>query len=337
MQVVKLSGRGLGHTGGTLDKLEAIPGLRVDLSSRELLAQVERIGIAVSAQTGDLVPADKVIYALRDVTATVDSVPLIASSIMSKKLAGGAQTILLDVKTGSGAFMKELDSARDLAQTCVALGQAAGRRAGALITDMSQPLSEMIGNAIEVQEAIEVLRGERPGRFCELCLELAAYLALFCGIANNPREARDRATDALQSGAALERFGAFIEAQRGDRRVVEDTTLLPAADCVHEVKADGSGWLCAVDTEAIGYIAGRLGAGRRNKDDEIDPSVGLELIAKIGDHPDDGDVLARVFARSEDDAKDAEKRLREALSWTEEKTEAPPLVHEVLKPLDGTG
>jgi pyrimidine-nucleoside phosphorylase len=336
MQVVKLSGRGLGHTGGTLDKLEAIPGMRVDVSTRELLAQVERIGLAVSAQTADLVPADRVIYALRDVTATVDSIPLIASSIMSKKLAGGAQTILLDVKTGSGAFMKELDSARDLARTCVSLGQAARRTTGAMITDMNQPLSEMIGNAIEVQEVIEVLRGERPGRFCELCIKLAAHLALFSGVGSGEQDVRDRAVKALQSGAALERFGAFIDAQGGDRRVLEDTSLLPAADCVHEVRADGSGWLRAVDTEAVGHIASGLGAGRRNKDDEIDPSVGLELLTKIGDHPDDGDLLARVFARSSEDAQEAETRVQEALSWTKEETEAPPLVYEVLWPERGT-
>lgn len=336
MQVVKLSGRGLGHTGGTLDKLEAIPGMRVDLSSPELLAQVERIGLAVSARSADLVPADRVIYALRDVTATVDSVPLIASSIMSKKLAGGAQTILLDVKTGSGAFMNELDSARDLARTCVSLGQAAGRTTGAIITDMNQPLSEMIGNATEVQEAIEILRGERAGRLCELCIELAAHLALFSGIADSDKEGRDRASKALESGAALERLGAFIEAQGGNRRVLEDTSLLPAANYVHDVNAVGSGWLCAVDTEAVGHIAGRLGAGRRNKDDKIDPAVGLELITKIGHQTDDGDLLARVFAHSAEDAKDAETRLRETLSWTDEETEAPPLVYEVLKPERGT-
>jgi pyrimidine-nucleoside phosphorylase len=332
MQVVKLSGRGLGHTGGTLDKLESIPGMRTDLSAREVLSQVERIGITISAQTANLVPADGAIYALRDVTATVGSVPLIAASIMSKKLAGGAQTILLDVKTGSGAFMKHLEHARELASTCTELGQAAGRATGALITDMSQPLSETIGNAIEVREVIEVLRGERPGRFCELCIELTAHLAFFAGLADSPAHGRERARRILDSGAGLDRFGRLVEAQGGDRGVIEDTSLLAAPDVVREVRAVRSGWLRDVNAEAVGHAAGELGAGRQRKGEDIDPAVGLELISKLGDRVSERDLVARVFARSETAAENAEHRLLAALTWSEHEQQAPPLVYEVLPP-----
>ncbi len=332
MQVVKLSGRGLGHTGGTLDKLESIPGLRTDLSSEELLAQVERVGLAVAAQTADLVPADRAIYAVRDVTATVGSVPLIASSIMSKKLAGGAQTILLDVKTGSGAFMKDLEGARELAKTCVKLGESANRTTGALITDMSQPLSEMIGNAIEVREVIEVLRGERAGRFAELCVTLVAHLAALAKVVDSVEDGRGQALAALDSGAALERFGAFVEAQGGDRQVTENPALLPAAPVEHELRADRAGWLAAVDTEAVGNATGALGAGRRQKDDRIDPAVGLELLVKIGREVSQGDLLARVFARSEDEAGQAEQALGDALEWSDERQTEPALVHDAIEP-----
>jgi pyrimidine-nucleoside phosphorylase len=334
MQVVKLSGRGLGHTGGTLDKLESIPGMRVDLSTKDMLEQVERIGLAVSAQTADLVPADRAMYALRDVTATVGSVPLIASSVMSKKLAGGASTILLDVKTGSGAFMKDLDAARELARTCVDLGHSAGRTTGALITDMSQPLSEMIGNAIEVREVIEVLRGERPGRFCDLCLELTAHLAWFSGVASDGADARKRAQRALESGAALERFRAFVEAQGGDGAVVDDVSRLPAAPVVQEVLADESGWLATVDAEMVGHTAGGLGAGRRRKEDSIDPAVGIELLAKVGDSVEAGGVLGRVFAPSEAAARDAQRDLRRALTFAPDARPAPELILEVIRPAE---
>ena len=229
MQVVKLSGRGLGHTGGTLDKLDSIPGMRTELSGDELLAQVEAIGLAVCAQTADLVPADKAMYALRDVTATVDDVALIASSVMSKKLAGGAGAILLDVKTGSGAFMKEPERARELAELCVALGKEADRATGALITDMSQPLASAVGNASEVREAIEVLRGERSGRFAELCVALAGHMAALAGVAEDAAAGTERARAALASGDGLERFRRFVEAQGGDPRITDDPGLLPQA------------------------------------------------------------------------------------------------------------
>ncbi len=249
MQVIKLSGRGLGHTGGTLDKLESIPGFRVGLGADELLDQVERIGLAVAAQTADLVPADKSIYALRDVTATVGNVSLIASSVMSKKLAGGAASILLDVKTGSGAFMHETAEAVELARICVDLGQAAGRGTAALVTDMDQPLGELIGNAVEVREAVEALRGERPGRFLDLCLTLTGHMAALAGTAADPESGRRDAQRALEGGDGLERFREFVAAQGGDPRVADDLSILPQAPHTLEVEA----------------LSGRLAGGGRRR------------------------------------------------------------------------
>ena len=328
MQVVKLSGRGLGHTGGTLDKLDAIPGMRTELSLDELLDQVERVGLAVCAQTADLVPADKAMYALRDVTATVDDIPLIASSVMSKKLAGGAGAILLDVKTGSGAFMKDEPGARELAELCVALGEEAGRATGALLTDMSQPLAESVGNATEVREAIEVLRGEREGRFTELCVALAGHMAALAGLAEDGEAGGESAREALAGGGALERFRRFVEAQGGDPEIVDDPSLLPQAPVTHEVHAGTSGWLSAVDAEAIGVAAAGVGAGRRHKEDEIDLAVGIDILARIGDELEAGAPIARVLARDQEAAEAAEREVLAALEWSEEPVPAPPLVHD---------
>ena len=330
MQVVKLSGHGLGHTGGTLDKLDAIPGMRTELSSDELISQVEAIGLAVCAQTADLVPADKAMYGLRDVTATVDNIALIASSVMSKKLAGGAEAILLDVKTGSGAFMEDLDGARELAELCVALGEESGRATGALITDMGQPLADAVGNSIEVSEAIEVLRGERSGRFADLCVTLAGHMAVLAGLAGDAEEGTEKARDALDSGAALERFRRFVEAQGGDPRVVEDESPLPQAPVQHEVKAGRDGWLAAVDAEEIGHAAARVGAGRLRKGDEIDLAVGLHFLAEIGDEADPETVVAVVLANDQDAAHEAGADVRAALSWSEEPVDRAPVVHEVV-------
>jgi pyrimidine-nucleoside phosphorylase len=330
MQVIKLSGRGLGHTGGTLDKLESIPGFRVGLSGEELLDQVERIGLAVAAQTADLVPADKSIYALRDVTATVGNVALIASSVMSKKLAGGAATILLDVKTGSGAFMHETAEAVELAKVCVDLGRAAGRATAALVTDMSQPLGELVGNAVEVREAVEALRGERPGRFLDLCLTLTGHLAALAGKAPDPEAGRGDAERALASGAGLERFRQFVTAQGGDPRVADDLSILPKAPVATEVQAPRDGWLAAVDAEAVGRVAAALGAGRQRKDDDIDPAVAVELSAKLGDRVEAGAPIGRILARDDDASRSATEGLLAALRWSDQPTEPPPLVHEVV-------
>jgi pyrimidine-nucleoside phosphorylase len=330
MQVVKLSGHGLGHTGGTLDKLDAIPGMRTELSSDELISQVEDIGLAVCAQTADLVPADKAMYGLRDVTATVDDIALIASSVMSKKLAGGAEAILLDVKTGSGAFMEDLEGARELAELCVALGEEGGRVTGALITDMGQPLADAVGNSIEVSEAIEVLRGERSGRFAELCVTLAGHMAVLAGLAGDADEGAEKARNALGSGAALERFRRFVEAQGGDPRVVEDESLLPQAPVRHEVNAGRDGWLAAVDAEEIGHAAARVGAGRLRKGDEIDLAVGLHFLAEIGDDADPETVVAVVLANDQEAAHEAAADIQAALTWSEEPVERAPVVHEVV-------
>jgi pyrimidine-nucleoside phosphorylase len=330
MQVVKLSGHGLGHTGGTLDKLDAIPGMRTELSSDELISQVEEIGLAVCAQTADLVPADKAMYGLRDVTATVDDIALIASSVMSKKLAGGAGAILLDVKTGSGAFTEEMDGARELAELCVALGEEGGRATGALITDMGQPLADAVGNAIEVSEAIEVLRGERTGRFTDLCLTLAGYMAALAGLAEDGEAGTRAAREALSSGDALERFRRFVEAQGGDPRIVEDESLLPQAPVQHEVRADRYGWLEAVDAEEIGHAAARVGAGRLRKGQEIDLAVGLHFLAEIGDEADPDTVVAVVLANDQDAAHEAGRDIHAALSWSDDRVERPPVVHEVI-------
>jgi pyrimidine-nucleoside phosphorylase len=331
MQIIKLSGRGLGFTGGTLDKLESIPGMRTQLSTQELIAQVERIGLAVCAQTDDLDPADRAMYALRDVTATVGNTALIASSIMSKKLAGGAHAILLDVKVGSGAFMKTVADARELAQVCVALGIDAGRATRALITDMSQPLANTVGNAIEVREAIEVLSGGCQSRFVDLCLALVGHLAELSGVAPDAETGIQQAAQALQSGAGLDRFRRLVEAQGGDPHVVEDTSLLPMAPIVREIRAPQDAWLATVDTAAIGRASGALGAGRETIGAVIDPAVGLALDAKIGDRLKRSETIGRILARTDDAARVGELAVLEALGWSSRPVDVPPLIHEVIE------
>ncbi|HZD03024.1 MAG TPA: thymidine phosphorylase [Actinomycetes bacterium] len=333
MKMLKLSGRGLGHTGGTLDKLESIPGFKVERSAEELLSQVERTGLAVAAQSADLVPADKAIYALRDVTATVASSALIASSVMSKKLAGGASCILLDVKTGSGAFMKETAAAVELARLCVELGAAAARRTAAVVSDMDQPLGDFVGNAVEVREAVQVLRGERRGRMLDLCLMLTGHLAALAGVAPDPQAGRERALLALERGDGLERFRDFVVAQGGDPRVADDLSLLPGAPVEREVAAPADGWLAAVDAEAVGRVAAALGAGRQRKEDPIDPAVAVELPVKIGDRVVVGEPVARILARTDAAAAAAATRLLAALQWSDRRVPAPRLVHEVIAPL----
>jgi pyrimidine-nucleoside phosphorylase len=327
MRVLKLSGRGLGHTGGTLDKLESIPGFTVELSADKLLEQVERVGLAVAAQSADLVPADRALYALRDVTGTVASMALIASSVMSKKLAGGAGVILLDVKAGSGAFMREVGAATELAELCVDLGRRAGRTTAALVTDMSQPLGDAVGNAVEVREAVRVLRGEGPERLTDLCLTLTGHLAALAKVAPDPAAGRAAAERTLASGEGLERFRRFVEAQGGDPRVADDPSLLPSAPVEQPVLAPASGWLATVDCEQVGLIAARLGAGRQRKDDPIDPAVGLEVNVKISDRVEQGAPVGRVLARDRDAAGRAGATLSAALGITGEPVSAPALVH----------
>ena len=326
LAVAKLSGRGLGHTGGTLDKLESIPGLRTDLAPSEMESQVARIGCAVAAQSANLVPADGALYALRDATATVPSIALIAASVMSKKLAVGTDLILLDVKAGSGAFMKTADDARDLARACLQLAQGAGRRAHVTVTDMSQPLGTAIGNALDVAEAIRILRGEERGRLGELCVWFASRaLRELEGVEGSDAERQVDA--AIASGEALERFRRMVEAQGGDPRVVDDPEgMLPRAPVRLPIEADRTGTLAAVDAEALGLASGALGAGRRRKGDPVDPAVGIVFTPKIGDRVERGGGIGVVHARSEEAADEAIRRVSTSLRWTEDEVPAPPLV-----------
>jgi pyrimidine-nucleoside phosphorylase len=327
LAVAKLSGRGLGHTGGTLDKLESIPGFRVALTPAELEVQVERVGCAIAGQTPGIVPADGALYALRDATATVASIPLIAASVMSKKLAVGSDLILLDVKAGSGAFMKTPETAGELAALCVDLASAHGRRALAAVTDMSQPLGWAVGNALDVAETVEVLAGRERGRLRELAVLFAAR-ALTELTALPPREARHRAERALDDGSALERFAALVEAQGGDPRVADDPwSVLERAPVVRPIPAPGDGFLSVVDADAIGRAGVALGAGRVTKADPVDHAVGIVIRAKIGDRIARGEPIGEVHARTEAAAADAASGVLAALSLSLEPVAPPPLVH----------
>ena len=327
LAVAKLSGRGLGHTGGTLDKLESIPGFRTDLTPESLERQVEEVGCAVAAQSRDLVPADGALYALRDATATVSSVPLIAASVMSKKLAVETNLILLDVKAGSGAFMKTAAEAEELAQACVGLAEAWGRRCHAAVTDMSQPLGQAVGNALDIAEAIVVLRGEGRGRLRDLTLLFAAR-AQETLLHISESEAAERAERALASGEALESFRRMVEAQGGDPRVVDDPgSVLPSAPHVRPLHAEAGGALAAVDAEEIGRASVLLGAGRERKGDAIDPAVGIVFRPKIGDRVEVGEPIGEIYARDEAAAEVAAGRVLGALRFTEEPVEPPPLVY----------
>ena len=328
LAVAKLSGRGLGHTGGTLDKLESIPGLRTDLEPAAFELQVEEIGCAVAGQTADLVPADGALYALRDATATVASIPLIAASVMSKKLAVGSDLILLDVKAGSGAFMKTLEDANALAQACAALARDWGRSTRVAVTDMSQPLGDAIGNALDIVEAVEVLRGRMRGRLRDAAVMFAGEgLSRLTGIGMG--EGRAAAASALDDGRALEAFRAMVAAQGGDPRVVDDAeSVLPRAPVRRPILADAAGTLAIVDAEALGRASGDLGAARGRKADPIDPAVGIVFRPKIGDAIEAGQVLGEVHARTEDEAEGAAASVRSALTLVEGEVEPPPLVYD---------
>lgn len=329
--VAKMSGRGLGHTGGTLDKLESIPGFNVALSVREFVDAVNRVGVAVVGQTGNLVPADKLLYALRDVTATVDSIPLIASSIMSKKLAAGADAIVLDVKTGTGAFMKSLEDSKALAQAMVDIGNSMGKKTVAAITDMNQPLGLKVGNSLEVEDAIETLRGDGSPRLRELCIVLGGHMLKLAGLASTAVAGSEMIEDALVSGRGLEKFAEMIRSQGGDPEVVSDPSRLPRARHIVEVKAKSSGYVASIDAEGIGVAAMVLGAGRTRKDDSIDLAVGLVMEVNIGDKVERGDVIARVYANDEARVPDAVRRIREAIRYSDEEVTPPPLVYDIIE------
>ena len=327
LAVAKLSGRGLGHTGGTLDKLESIPGFRTDLDAETFERQVNEVGCAIAAQSADLVPADGALYALRDATETVASVPLIAASVMSKKLAVGSDLILLDVKAGSGAFMKTVEDAEALAEACAGLARGWGRACRVAVTDMAQPLGDAVGNALDVAEAVEVLRGDRPGRLTDLTVELvAAAQESLLGISR--AEGADRARRAIEGGEALEAFRRLVEAQGGDPRVADDPwSVLPRAPVVTPLHPARSGTLAAVDAEAIGRAAAGLGAGRAKKGDPIDPAVGIVFRAKIGDVLDRDEPVGEVHARDASAAAAAAEAVHDALTTRDQRIEAPPLVY----------
>ena len=330
LAVAKLSGRGLGHTGGTLDKLEAIPGFRTDLSPAEIAQQVRAVGCAVAAQSPALVPADGALYALRDATATVESIPLIAASVMSKKLAVATDLILLDVKAGSGAFMRTPDEARSLASACLALARGAERPAAAAVTDMSQPLGDAVGNALDIAETVAILRGEQRGRLRELAVWFTAR-AVERLEGGSFEDALARAGAALDDGSALDRFRRMVQAQGGDPRVVDDPVgVLPRAPVVVPLLADRAGIVSAVATDRIGVASGALGAGRLRKGDPIDPAVGIVMRPKIGDRVEVGETLGEVHARTDEDADEAINDALAALMLVEHEVEPPPLVHDWL-------
>jgi pyrimidine-nucleoside phosphorylase len=324
--VGKMSGRGLGHTGGTLDKLESIPGFDVNLTTDAFVAQVREIGLAIVGQTEDLVPADKQLYGLRDVTATVDIVPLIASSIMSKKLAGGADAIVLDVKVGDGAFMKTLEDARILAESMLELGRRAGREVVCLLTDMDQPLGAAVGNALEIREARDTIRGAGPPDFTELVLDACARMLALSDLDVDEREGRRRAEAVVEDGTALERYDRWIRAQGGD----PDPAALPAAPVVREVRAPRGGTVTALGAIRVGAAALHLGAGRRSKGDAIDHAVGVVCRAKRGAEVAEGDVLAEVHARDEASAGEAAAEVLAAYELGDTAPRPHPIVLDVV-------
>ena len=324
--VAKMSGRGLGHTGGTIDKLESIPGFQVELERDAFIAQVNRVGVAVIGQSGNLTPADKKLYGLRDVTATVNSIPLIASSIMSKKIASGADRIVLDVKTGNGAFMKSLDKSIELAQAMVEIGTAVGRDTIAVISSMEEPLGLSVGNALEVRSAIETLSGHGPADLVELCLELGANMVVLAGKATSVKEAKGYLKQCLMSGAALAKFREFIAAQGGNPDVVDNPSLLPSAKRIVPVTSPTTGYISAIEAEQIGVAAMRLGAGRATKESIVDLAVGIVLHAKTGHFVKAGDLIAELHVNHESELQSIIGYVQAAYSFAVEATEVSPLI-----------
>ena len=331
VKVAKMSGRSLGHTGGTLDKLWSIPGTRTDFSIAELIEMVNRVGCAVVGQTGELAPADKRLYAIRDITATVDSLPLIASSILSKKIAAGADAIVLDVKCGSGALMKAEEDARALAQAMVDIGKHAGRQILAVVTDMSQPLGTHVGNALEVREAIDVLAGRAEGPLLEVSLHLAALMTRMGGVAQDHDTALLLVREALDSGAGLRKLGEMIAAQGGDARVADDPDRLPKAGMEVPVLAERSGYIASMECDEIGLAAQLLGAGRARKEDAVDPAVGIVMNVRIGDCVEKGQPLAHLHAQDRQSAMRAAAALLAAVHIGEHKPEPTRLIRDTIE------
>jgi pyrimidine-nucleoside phosphorylase len=323
----KMSGRGLGHTGGTLDKLESIPGYRTELTLDEYVEQVRNVGVAIIGQTGDLVPADKLLYGLRDVTATVDQRSLIAASIMSKKLAGGAQAIVLDVKVGNGAFMQTIEAARELAETMIEIGENAGREVVCLLTDMDQPLGEAVGNALEVREALDTVRGDGPADFTELVLDACAKLLALSDLGIDEAEGRRRAETAVADGRAEVTWRRWIEAQGG----TADESALPLAPIVRDLAAPVSGYVTELRAIDVGNAAVHLGAGRRTKEDAVDHAVGILCRVKRGARVEAGETLAEIHARTEDQAAEAMRDVLGAYELADEPPAERPVLLEVVR------
>ncbi len=330
VDVGKMSGRGLGFTGGTLDKLESIPGYRTDLSVEEFRAQLQRVGVVVTGQTAELAPADGKLYALRDVTGTVDSLPLIASSIMSKKIAAGADGIVLDVKVGDGAFMQTQEEALALARLMVEIGQGVGRKVRAVISDMHQPLGDAVGNTLELLEAMDTLRGGGPADFRQHCLVIAGQMLLLAGQAGDAEEAQARLASLLDDGPAWAKFREWIAAQGGDLAYVDDPARLPAARFVQPLPAPRSGYIARLNAREVGLTSALLGGGRSKKGDPVDHSVGIVLQAKIGDRVEAGQPLLTIYANDEGQMAEAQRRLLAAYAWSEEPVSPPPLIGQII-------
>ncbi len=329
--VAKMSGRGLGHTGGTIDKLESIPGFNTSLSKETFFNNVNTLGLAVAGQTANLAPADKKLYALRDVTATVSSIPLIAASIMSKKLAAGADVIVLDVKTGSGAFMKTVDGAVELAHRMVDIGNNAGRKTFAIITDMNDPLGTAVGNALEVIEAIEALKGNGDAKLMEVVYTLASYMVFGAGTASSPEQARTMLEETIRSGKALETFAKFVKAQGGDDRFVFDTSLFKLGSVKEDLLSDTEGYITNILADEVGIASLILGGGREKKDDVIDPGVGIVIHKKTSDRVTVGEPIATLYANDTAKLEEAKKRLYGAFTFGSEKTIGYRTIYEIIR------
>lgn len=329
-KVTKMSGRGLGHTGGTVDKLESIPGYRTTLSTDEFIEQVKKVGVAIIGQSANLTPADKKLYALRDVTATVDSIPLITSSVMSKKIASGSHNIVLDVTCGSGAFMKTPEDAEILARDMVKIGKSCGRNMAALITDMDRPLGTAIGNSLEVIEAIKVLKGEVKNDLREVCIALATQMVSLVNKISES-EAEKQVIEVLDSGKAFEKMKEWISAQGGDVSYIENTELFPKAKYSYDVLADDDGYISSMRTEKIGLASVILGAGRVSLNDSIDFSAGIKIFKKTGDNVLKGDVIATLYTNNESSIKEAEKKFKIGYKISSNKPKEIPLVYKIIK------
>lgn len=331
VKIAKMSGRGLGHTGGTIDKLESFAGFSTGITAEHFVRQVNEIGVSIMGQTADIAPADKKLYALRDVTATVDNMSLIASSIMSKKLASGADAIVLDVKTGSGAFMKQEKDSFALAEEMVTLGNMAGRKTIAVVSDMDQPLGRAVGNALEVEEAIATLRGEGPEDFTKLCMTLGSYMLVAGGAASDEKDALGKLQNVIDDGSALKKLADFVQAQGGDPKAVYDTSLLPKASVVEEIISPQNGYVGKIDCDEIGICSLLLGGGRETKDSEIDLAVGLVLHKKVGDWVSAGEALATAYANDRDRLGAVKERFLHAYHFSDQPVQSTELIKGIVQ------